>query len=147
MASFIFDELKRQLTSEAFDFDANEIRVILMSSSYDGNVGNAATQTNYGQIKANEIPTGGNYTAGGQALTSKTANVSGNTITWDCADVTWSNSTITNARYAIILKNLNPGGAVSDPSPLLLCYDFGVNKSSSNDPFTFQVNASGLLSF
>lgn len=144
MASLIFDELKRQLTSEAFDFDANEIRVILMTSSYTPN---ASTQTNYGNIKANEVPTGGNYTAGGQALASKTATVAANTITWDCADVTWSNSTIANARYAVILKNANPGGAVSDPSPILLCYDFGVTKSSSNDPFTFQVNAAGLLSF
>lgn len=143
MASIIYDELKRQLTSEAFDFDADEIRIILMTSSYTP----SKTHATYGAIKANEVPSTGNYTAGGQALASKTATVTSNTITWDCADVTWSNSTIADARYAVILKNANAGGSVSDPSPVLLCYDFGVTKSSSNDPFTFQVNASGLLSF
>lgn len=144
MVSLIFNEFKNQLADEGFDFVDDEIRVILMTSSFTPN---AATQVNYGDIKANEVPTSGNYVAGGRALTVKTSNISGTTKTLDAADETWSNSTIANARYAVIIKNLNVGGAVSDPSPLLLCYDFGVTKSSSNDPFTFQINAAGLVTF
>lgn len=142
MANVTFDQFKAQMTSESFDWETDEIRVILMQSSFTPN---ASTQATYSDISASEIATGGNYTAGGKILTGKTANTVATVRTLDADDAIWASSTITNARHAVVLKNATPGGSVSAASPLLFSYDFGVNKSSSNDNFTFAINSSGLV--
>lgn len=76
----------------------------------------------------NEVASTGNYTAGGNTLTSVTPTTSGTTAFTDFADTTWSSSTIT-ANGALIY-NAN----ASNASCIVLA--FGSDKSTSNGDFT-----------
>lgn len=76
-----------------------------------------------------EVPSTGNYTAGGQALNSVTPTTSGTTAYTDFApDVTWSNATIT-ANGAMIYNS-----SASNKSVCVLA--FGGDKTSTNGDFT-----------
>jgi len=92
----------------------------------------------WSDVSANEV-TGTGYTAGGQALASKTVTVSGSTTTLSGANVTWADSTIT-ARYAVIYKSTGVGST----SMLVGYVDFGSNQSSSAGNFTIAWNAAGI---
>src|SRR3954468_23217366 len=71
-----------------------------------------------------EIAAGGNYSTGGNILTNVTPTLSTATGITDFADTTWSTSTITNARGALIYNSTNGNRAV-------VVLDFGADKSSS----------------
>lgn len=77
---------------------------------------------------SNEIPSTGNYSAGGNTLTSVTPAASGTTALTDFADTTWSSSTIT-ANGALIYNSSKSNKAVA-------VLAFGGDKSSSNGDFT-----------
>jgi hypothetical protein len=98
-----------------------------------------------GYTTANEV-SGTGYSAGGAALGSVTLGLTDNsssvpTAYLDFADTTWSSSTISNARCAVIYNStLSAAGSGSgvnnaaDPSVCVL--DFGGDKSSSSGDFT-----------
>ena len=98
----------------------------------------------------NEV-TGTAYSAGGAALASVTlglADNSGSTPTafLDFADTTWSTSTISSARCAMIynstLSTAGTGGDVThSANPSVAVLDFGGDKSSSAGDFTIQYPA------
>lgn len=94
----------------------------------------------WSDISINEV-TGTNYSAGGQALTSKALAVSGNVTTFTAANVTWASSTISNARYAALY--LSTG--TSSTSWLIGSFDFGSNQSSVANNFVVAWNASGVF--
>ena len=75
-----------------------------------------------------EVPSTGNYTAGGNTLTSVTPTSSSTTAFTDFADTTWSSATIT-ARGALIYNSTNSNRAVC-------VLDFGSDKTSTNGDFT-----------
>lgn len=75
-----------------------------------------------------ECPSTGNYTAGGNTLTSVTPTSSGTTAYTDFADTTWSNATIT-ANGALIYNS-----SQSDKAVCVLA--FGGDKTSTNGDFT-----------
>lgn len=77
---------------------------------------------------SNEVPSTGNYSAGGNTLTSVTPTSSGTTAFTDFADTTWSSSTIT-ANGALIYNSSKSNKAVA-------ALAFGGDKSSSNGDFT-----------
>lgn len=85
-----------------------------------------ATTTVYST--SNEVPSTGNYTAGGNTLTNVTPTTSGTTAFTDFADTTWSSSTIT-ANGALIYNS-----SKSDKAVAVLA--FGSDKSSSSGDFT-----------
>ena len=99
---------------------------------------------------SNEV-SGTNYTAGGQILSSVTIGLSDNsssvpTAFLDFADTTFSSSTISNARVAVIynhsLTNAGTAGTVTHAAkPTVAVLDFGGNKSSSSGDFTIQYPA------
>ena len=103
-----------------------------------------------GYTTANEV-SGTGYSAGGETLGSVTlglADNSGSTLTafLDFADTTWSSSTISNARVAVIynstLSTAGTGGTVGHAAyPTVAVLDFGGNKSSSSGDFTIQYPA------
>ena len=103
-----------------------------------------------GYTATNEV-SGTNYTAKGQALGSVTLGLSDNssavpTAFLDFADTTWSSSTISNARCAVIynytLSTSGTGGDVGHAAyPSVAVLDFGGNKSSSSGGFTIQYPA------
>ncbi len=103
-----------------------------------------------GYTTTNEV-SGTAYTAGGAALASVTLGLSDNsssvpTAFLDFADTTWSTSTITNARCALIynstLSTAGTGGDVGhSANPSVAVLDFGGDKSSSAGDFTIQYPA------
>jgi hypothetical protein len=87
-----------------------------------------ATTTVYSTT--NEVATGGNYTAGGNTLTTVAPTSSGTTAFLDFNDTTWSSSTIT-ANGALIYNSTQSNKAVA-------VLAFGSDKSSSGGNFTIQ---------
>ena len=75
-----------------------------------------------------ECPSTGNYTAGGNTLTSQSITLSGTTAYIDFADSTWASSTI-SAAGALIYNSTN-----SDKAVCIL--DFGGTFTSTNGAFT-----------
>lgn len=88
---------------------------------------NAAT-TVYTAV--HEVPSTGNYTAGGNTLTTIPPASSGTTAYLDFADSTWLASTIT-ANGALIYNSTQGNKAVA-------VLAFGSDKSSNNGDFTVQ---------
>ena len=75
-----------------------------------------------------ECPSTGNYTAGGNTLTSQSITLSGTTAYIDFADSTWASSTI-SAAGALIYNSTNSNKAVC-------ILDFGGTFTSTNGAFT-----------
>ena len=83
---------------------------------------------------SNEVPSTGNYSAGGNTLTVSQVPTSTSTTAWlDFADTTWSAATIT-ANGALIYNSTN-----SDTAVAVLA--FGGDKTSTNGDFTIQFPA------
>ena len=120
------------------DWLADTIKVALLSSAYTPN---QDTHEFWSDVSANEV-TGTGYTAGGQALGTKTAtyDAATNTIKLDAADVTWAASTIT-ARYAVVYKDTG----VATTSPLVAYVDFVTDQSSNSGDFTLTWDANGIV--
>jgi hypothetical protein len=115
---------KSELMSALHDFDnpsGNTFKIALYTSS--ATLG--ASTTAYSS--SNEVASTGNYSAGGNTLTSVSPTTSGTTAFVDFADTTWSSSTIT-ANGALIYNNTNANRAV-------VTLAFGSDKSSSNGDF------------
>lgn len=116
---------KSELMSALHDFDnpgGNTFKIALYTSS--ATLG--ASTTAYSAT--NEVPSTGNYSAGGNTLTSVSPTTSGTTAYVDFADTTWSSSTIT-ANGALIYNANSSNAAV-------VVLAFGSDKSSSNGDFT-----------
>ena len=101
---------------------------------------NQDTHTSYNDL-TNEV-TGVGYTAGGMALTTKVLTYTPKTVTWNADPVNWPTSTIT-ARYAVLYDD-TPSGATN--KKLILCIDFGEDRSTSGTTFTIAWNALGIFS-
>jgi hypothetical protein len=131
--SFILKALNKEV-----DWDSDTIKVALVSSSYTPN---QDTHDYWDDVVANEI-SGTGYTAGGQALASKTITYdsASNVITLDAADTVWSNATVT-ARYAVIYDD---AGATNSQKVLIGYLDFGSDQSSTNAAFTITWDATGI---
>lgn len=142
MADTIFNSTRAAILGDAgvegtqtpIDFEADTIKVALLTSTYTPN----AAHVFYSDL-TNEVANGNGYTTGGATLGGKAVTYSGGTTTFDATDATWTTSTIT-ARYAVVYKS----SGVGTTSPLLFLYDFGSDKSSSGGTFTVAWNASGL---
>lgn len=123
---------------KCIDWKGHTIKVMLCTGSYIPNQDTHETKSHV----ANEA-SGNGYTAGGIALTGKTATYaeSSNIIKLDAADIAWPNSNIT-ARYAVIYDNTG----ATDAEKLLLGYvDFGEEKTSSGGDFTIPWSVNGIL--
>jgi hypothetical protein len=105
--------------------DTYKIALYTSSASLD------ATTTAY--TTSNEVPSTGNYTAGGNTLSISTVPSSGGvpatTAFLSFSNTTWANSTITNARGALIYNSTQGNAAVA-------IFDFGSDKSTTSGDFT-----------
>ena len=128
--------------SSAISADTFKIAMFTNSSSID------ADTTGY--TTSNEV-SGTNYTAGGNSLGSVTLALGDNsssvpTAYLDFADSTWSSSTISSARGALIYNStLSSAGTGSTTNhaadPAVAVINFGGDKSSSAGDFTIQFPA------
>ena len=120
--------------SHALDLDNDTIKIMLVTSSYTPDFG----AHDFKDDVTNEV-SGTGYTAGGNTLGSVTLTQTGGTIKFDAADTSWSSSTITAARGAVIYDDT----VASDP--LIAYIDFGSDFSSANGTFTIAFNAGGIF--
>jgi hypothetical protein len=116
---------KVQLLNGTQNFSADTFKLALYTSS-------ASLDENTTAYSAtNEVPSTGNYTAGGNTLTvSVTPTNSGNVAYISFANTSWANATIT-ANGALIYNNSKSNSAVC-------VLAFGGDKTSTNG--TFAVN-------
>lgn len=141
MASFIYDSYsKKAVDGTNIDLDTDTIKVALTTASYTP----SQTTHDFFDDITNEV-SGTGYSAGGASLANKvlTLDTTNNYTTWDADDVSWTTSTITNARYAIIYKSTG----TASTSPLIALIDLGSNQSTNASTFTIVWNASGILRF
>lgn len=139
MASKIYGSFFGKALNKEIDWDSDTIKVALVGSAYSPN---QDTHDYLDDVIANEV-TGTGYTAGGQALASKTItyDAANNVTVLDAADVTWGSSTIT-ARYAVIYDD---AGATNSQKALLGYVDFGSDQSSTSGNFTITWDATGIF--
>jgi hypothetical protein len=74
-----------------------------------------ASDTNYSSMGADELATGGGYTAGGNTLTNVTPTLDGGTAITDFADVSWASATFTTSG-CMIYNSTSGNRAVSNHS-------------------------------
>jgi hypothetical protein len=115
-----------------------ELKVALFTNSitadFDASTANAAYGA--GVFNTNEV-SGTGYTAGGVVITTTTLTGSSGVMTFDSADPSWSSSTITNARGALIYNN------VLSPKAGIVLVNLGADYSTSAGTFLITVSASG----
>jgi hypothetical protein len=136
-ASTIYNSFKQKIMDGSIDLDTDEIRVILVTSSYSPNID---SHEDYADI-TNEV-SGAGYDAGGKALTSLsvTKDTGDDEGVFTADPISWTASTIT-ARGAIVLKWTGTPG-----TSWLVCYiDFGEDKISSSGTFTITWDAEGIV--
>jgi hypothetical protein len=116
---------KVQLLEGQHNFSANTFKLALYTSSATLNENTTAYST------SNEVPSTGNYSAGGNTLTvSVTPTNSGNVAYISFSNTSWANATIT-ANGALIYNSSLANAAVC-------VLAFGSDKTSTNG--TFAVN-------
>lgn len=122
------------------DFLADAMNVGLTTSAYTPN---QDTHAHYSDI-TNELATANGYTAGGQALASKTNTSATNVVTFDAADPVWTTGAgETLTAYRAFYYDSTPGTAATDP--LVTWVDFGQDESAANGgTFTIQIDAAGI---
>ena len=130
--------------SSAISADTFKVAMFTNSSSID------ADTTGY--TTSQEV-SGTNYTAGGAALGSVTNSLGNNsssvpTAYLDFADTTWSSSTISSARGALIYNSTLSGASTGSTTTAaayqaVAVINFGGDKSSSAGDFTIQYPADG----
>lgn len=141
MASGVYNKFKQFIldntTNGRVDFDADTIKVALVTSAYTPNFD---THDFFDDVTNEVVGTG--YTAGGATLGSPTITLdtTNDRVDFDAADTSWTSSTIT-ARGAVIYKSTG----TPSTSPLIAYIDFGTDQISSAGTFLIQWNASGIL--
>lgn len=127
-------------TQLAIDLDLETHKVALFTNSITPNF---STDTAYGAApyNANEV-TSANWSAGGVALTGTTVSESPTgSIMWDASDTTANNTTLTNARCALIYAD-----ALAGDNAIMLI-DFDADYSTNNGTFTIQYASGGLFAW
>lgn len=101
---------------------------------------NFTTDTAYGvsPYDANEV-SGTGYSAGGTALATTTFTGSSGSATFDAADTSWSSSTITNAKGALIYADALAGNNA------ICLINFGADYSTNNGTFLITWHATGIF--
>lgn len=138
MASGIYNRFKANLFKGLVDLagsGSHVVNVALLTSSHSFD----ADHNYWTTISGNET-SGTAYSAGGQALTTKTITQdnSNDRAAFDGDDTTWSSSTIT-AAFAVLYDN------TLTTKDLICCFDFSGNQSSSSGNFTIQWHANGII--
>lgn len=114
-----------------------QLKVALFTNSITPNF---TTDTAYGvaPYNANEV-SGTGYTTGGATLTTTTFTGASGSVTFDAADSSWSASTITGARGALVYAD----GLAGDNAVVLL--NLGQDYATNNGTFLLQYSASGIF--
>lgn len=118
----------------ALDLEAETNKVAMITNSATPNFD---THDFFNDLSANEV-SGTGYSAGGVALTSTEITVSSGTLVYDAADTSWTSSSISSARAAVLYCD-----AVADE--LVCLVNFGADYATTNGTFQITWNASGIF--
>ena len=120
------------------DLDNDTIKVALCTSDYTPDIDNH----DYFDDITDEL-SGGGYTAGGKTLSNVSLSIdtANDKVKFDADDVTWTDLTATNVRYAIIYKDTG----TASTSPLIAYVDFGEDKTFSNADLKITWSANGIF--
>ena len=135
MADIIYNRFLYNVGAKLIDLNNDDIKGALLTNAYTPD----KDHNQWADISTHET-SGTGYTAGGQSLVSQayTEDDVNDLGKFDANDPVWTNSTIT-ARYYVQYDNTMAG------KDLILCFDFGSDKSSSGGDFKVQFNASGIF--
>ena len=122
-------------TKLAVNLVGDTVKVAMITNS---STPNFDTHDHWSDLSSNEV-SGTNYTSGGVALASKALTGSSGTIKFDADDASWSSSTISSARAAVVYDDTLTN------DPLVCLVNFGADYSSANGTFTITWNASGIF--
>lgn len=125
-------------TQLAVDLDLETHKGAMFTNSITPNF---SSDTAYGvaPYNANEV-SGTGYSAGGNAITTTTVTESPTgTIMWDAADMSWTTSTITNARCLLAYADALAGNNA------LALVDFDADYSTVAGTFAIQWAATGIV--
>lgn len=137
----VYGNAALELGKGNFGLSTDTYVMILLTNSY---VPAQTTDTLYGDISANELPTGLGYTAGGLVLGSVSLSLLSDIVTFTSAPAIWPAFSAT-FRYPVIVRR---AGISLLPNDLLLCYCDGTGGGSitgGGGTLTIQPNASGLF--
>jgi len=128
----------KSLLNKEIDFDTDNIKIMLLTNSYTFD----QDTHQYKSSITNEV-SGTGYTAGGQTLTSVTVtyDTATNTIKLDAADPSWTGSTLTGVRKAVIYDS-TPGTDATRPLIAYLESDADLSTTSGTLSITF--DAAGI---
>lgn len=126
--------LAKNIFAKQVDFNGDTIKVALLTSGYTPA---QTTHAVWSDVSANEV-TGTGYTAGGQALASKTVTLdtTNKVLVLSAANTTWASSTIT-ARYVVLYDSAS--------NALIGYVDLVSDQSSNNGNFVVQWDATGIV--
>lgn len=136
MASGMYMSAKKGLLDRAtvsIDYDTDPLKVLLVAADQAANLNTHDFRDDLTEV------TGTNYSAGGASLASVTVTASGGVVTFDAADVTYTNVTIAAIRGSVIYKNV--GTAATDP--IAFWHDHGAQSVTAAN-YVIQWNASGI---
>jgi hypothetical protein len=137
----IYDNARlKQMDGNAVNFSSggSTLKVMLITSADAPVQASDATKSNVtGEVS------GTNYTPRGASLASKTLNLAAGVVTFDAADITFSQSAggFSNARYAILYVD----SGTDSTSPLVAYADFGADKGNVAGDLILQMDAAGIF--
>lgn len=125
-------------TQLAIDLDLDTHKVALFNNSLT--TPNFTTDTAYGvaPYNANEV-SGTGYTSGGATLTGTTFTGSAGVATFDATDASWTSSTITAAKGALIYADVLAGNNA------IVLVNLGADYSTSAGTLAITWSASGIF--
>lgn len=127
-------------TQLAVDLSLTTNKWALFDNTITPDFNASAANSAYGAgVWASGEVSGTGYTAGGAAVASPTLTGSGGVMTFDQADTSWTSSTITNARGALLYADALAGNNA------ICAVDFGSSYSTSNGTLQITWNASGVF--
>lgn len=132
----LYASFPAKLANKEIDFDTDTVKVMLCTSTYSP----SQTTHAYKSDITNEV-TGTNYTAGGNAVASKTVTLATLTQQFDAADTTFTNITVTGIHYAVIYVDTG----VASTSPLIGYVDWQTDYNVSAGDFTIRWAATGIF--
>jgi hypothetical protein len=126
--------------AKRIDFSAggDTLKVMLITNTRAPVQATDATMTD---IDDNEV-SGTNYSAGGATLASNTLTLAAGVLTFDCADITWSQSGsgFSTARYAVLCKST---GTPANDTPVAYA-NFAADKGNVSGDLVLQMDAAGV---
>lgn len=135
----VFQEFSDQLGKEIHNFSSDTLKIGIINNTLTPTAGD--TTPTWGDYSANEVSTGGGYTANGITLASVTWAETGGVATLDAANVSLSQnaSGFTDAYWGIIYNDT----ATNDDA--IAFVELGGPVSEQSGPVAINFNASGIL--